>query len=209
MAGNKMGEETREKILLAAEQEFLEKGYENSRVEEIAKRAGVTKVMLYYHFNTKQNIFNEFVKKMVCEIRSGFQESMSHLNLSNPEDFRAHLKAMLAFYQERQSLIRLVVSEQINNRNPEAKTLAIFSDIFQLILSLPGIDTGSQQEEFLTRVFFFNALPMVMYACLSDMFCEDFKVNREASLDVFIDSFARSFFQNVSAAHPTPPLLAE
>ena len=52
MAGNRMGEQTRERIITAAAEEFIEKGFERAKMEEIAARAGVTKVMLYYHFNS-------------------------------------------------------------------------------------------------------------------------------------------------------------
>lgn len=43
-------------ILEAAIQEFVEKGYENTSMESIAARAGLTKGGLYYHFNSKDDI---------------------------------------------------------------------------------------------------------------------------------------------------------
>ena len=183
MAGNKMGEQTREKILLAAEQEFLEKGYEKAKVEEIARRAGVTKVMLYYHFNTKQNIFDEIVKKVLDEIKRELRANLSQVDASNPEQFDTLLKAMLAFYRERRSILRLVISEYVRNGSQDSGTsrkdapsLAVFNEVFGIVLELGGKDLQVRQREFLVRVFFFNALPMVMYSCLSDQFCTDFDI---------------------------------
>jgi AcrR family transcriptional regulator len=43
-------------ILDAAIQEFVDKGYENTSMESIAARAGLTKGGLYYHFNSKDDI---------------------------------------------------------------------------------------------------------------------------------------------------------
>ncbi|HOD15937.1 MAG TPA: TetR/AcrR family transcriptional regulator [Spirochaetota bacterium] len=43
-------------ILDASIQEFVEKGYENTTMESIAARAGLTKGGLYYHFNSKDDI---------------------------------------------------------------------------------------------------------------------------------------------------------
>jgi AcrR family transcriptional regulator len=43
-------------IIEAAINEFLEKGYENTSMDSIAKRAGLTKGGLYYHFKSKDDI---------------------------------------------------------------------------------------------------------------------------------------------------------
>lgn len=45
-------------ILQAAEQEFLEKGFNMAKTTQIAKRAGVTHAMLHYYFRTKENLFD-------------------------------------------------------------------------------------------------------------------------------------------------------
>jgi AcrR family transcriptional regulator len=201
MPGNKMGEQTKEKILQAAQQEFLEKGFDAAKVDDIARRAGITKAMLYYHFSTKENIFNEIVKKVVVEVRQEFQANMSLADRSNPDQFREHLKSMIAFYHQRQSLIRLVIAEQINNRKQEGVgQLAVFKDVFELILDLAGRESGGDQEEFLIQVFFFNALPMLLYASLSDQFCADFEIAPEKCLNVFTDRFAQSFLSAAAAA---------
>jgi AcrR family transcriptional regulator len=44
-------------ILDAAADEFLEKGFAGSRVDEIARRAGINKAMLYYHVGDKEELF--------------------------------------------------------------------------------------------------------------------------------------------------------
>ena len=45
--------ETREKLILAAQQLFMEKGYEATTLEGVAKRAGLHVQTLYRHFKTK------------------------------------------------------------------------------------------------------------------------------------------------------------
>ena len=55
-------EENKEKtILLAAEQEFLEKGFEGARTVSIAQKAGVTHAMLHYYFRTKEQLFKKIL----------------------------------------------------------------------------------------------------------------------------------------------------
>ncbi|CUW43095.1 TetR family transcriptional regulator [Brucella vulpis] len=53
--------ETREAILLAAEQVFLERGVNQSTLTEIACYAGVTRGAIYFHFEDKLDIFQSII----------------------------------------------------------------------------------------------------------------------------------------------------
>lgn len=50
-------ERTRELILKASLDEFAANGYGGGRIEEIAKKAGVNKQALYYHFDSKDGLY--------------------------------------------------------------------------------------------------------------------------------------------------------
>lgn len=50
-------------ILIAAEEEFLTKGYDGARTTSIAQKAGVTHAMLHYYFRTKEQLFNRVVEQ--------------------------------------------------------------------------------------------------------------------------------------------------
>lgn len=56
---------TRQRILEAAEIEFLDKGLDAAKTADIANRAGVNHAMLHYYFSTKENLFDDvFFKKI-------------------------------------------------------------------------------------------------------------------------------------------------
>jgi len=55
----------REEILQAAEEEFARNGYEGANISRIAKRVGVTHVLLYYHFQNKENLFCEVLQRKI------------------------------------------------------------------------------------------------------------------------------------------------
>lgn len=48
---------TEEVILKAAEDEFMERGYDGAKMLSIARRAGVAHSMLHYYYRSKQNLF--------------------------------------------------------------------------------------------------------------------------------------------------------
>lgn len=55
----------KEEILQAAEEEFARNGYEGANISRIAKQVGVTHVLLYYHFQNKENLFAEVLQRKI------------------------------------------------------------------------------------------------------------------------------------------------
>src|SRR6185295_1241672 len=49
---------TRQSLLDAATTLFAERGFDGARVDEIARRAGVNKAMISYHFGGKKALYN-------------------------------------------------------------------------------------------------------------------------------------------------------
>lgn len=58
----------RTKLLAAAEAEFVEHGLDGSKVEQIAKRAGMSKGAFYLHFPGKAQLFRELVEGFVARL---------------------------------------------------------------------------------------------------------------------------------------------
>ena len=68
MARNKYPEETVEKILTAAAQLFLEKGYEQTTIQDIVDNlGGLTKGAVYHHFKSKAEIMDALCDRMFYE----------------------------------------------------------------------------------------------------------------------------------------------
>ena len=61
---SEMSEETRQKIVEAAENVFCEKGVCNSTIEDIALRAGMTRGAVYWHFRDKHEILCAVLKSV-------------------------------------------------------------------------------------------------------------------------------------------------
>jgi TetR/AcrR family transcriptional regulator len=61
--------ETRGKILDAALREFSTLGFAGARMDQIAAAAGVNKALLYYHFDSKENLYSAAVEMISAKIR--------------------------------------------------------------------------------------------------------------------------------------------
>jgi AcrR family transcriptional regulator len=62
-------EEVRRRLLEAASETFLEKGYLDSTLEDIARRAGLSKGAVYSNFESKQEIFGLLLNARVERMR--------------------------------------------------------------------------------------------------------------------------------------------
>ena len=60
--------DTKEKILDAARQEFAARGLAGARVDLIASRAKVNKAMIYYHFHSKENLYQAVIEEHLAKI---------------------------------------------------------------------------------------------------------------------------------------------
>jgi TetR/AcrR family transcriptional regulator len=60
-----LGSESRREILRTAEEIFARKGYSATSTREIAEAAGVTKGLLFYHFQTKERLYIAVIENAV------------------------------------------------------------------------------------------------------------------------------------------------
>jgi AcrR family transcriptional regulator len=86
-----MPEQTRKQILATSLELFMAQGYEATTVDGIAEAAGVTKPTVYYHFESKEDLFHALFLSMWDQVGS------MYLGLiSEAPDVRTALEAAFA-----------------------------------------------------------------------------------------------------------------
>lgn len=71
-------EETREKLLGAAEKLFAREGYDATGVAEICKEAGVSKGAFYHHFESKQLLFLQLLSRWLARLDDQMERLRAH-----------------------------------------------------------------------------------------------------------------------------------
>ena len=84
-------EDRPQEITEAAFEVFAERGYSGARVEEVAKRAGVSKGLLYLYFRTKEELFKAVVKSVVVRRVDALLEAVATTELSSEAFIRGPL----------------------------------------------------------------------------------------------------------------------
>src|SRR5512136_1269902 len=104
------GTETRQRILDAAAEVFAEHGFGGAGVDEIARRAGVNKAMLYYHIGDKAALFGEVVSAIVGRIADAVTAAPAATD-DPSERLRAIPRAFAHTVRERPFLPQLMLRE--------------------------------------------------------------------------------------------------
>jgi TetR/AcrR family transcriptional regulator len=86
-------EATKDALIEAAEAIFMEKGFGNTSLSEIAKRAGITKSLIHHYFGSKEGLLHEVKTRRFTHYAS--QESKI---LRNSKPSAELLRASVAFY---------------------------------------------------------------------------------------------------------------
>lgn len=101
------GRATRQALIDAAEQVFLEESYDRASIAEITRRAGVAQGTFYLYFPDKKAAFAALVRKLNHDMRRHISESISDLD-SRLEMEREGLRAFFDYVSDHQSLYRVV-----------------------------------------------------------------------------------------------------
>jgi len=104
-----MESDGRKRVLREAHALFLERGFAEVSMQQIADAAGLTKASLYYHFRDKEELFAQVVchqgEQMIARIRA---------ELAGTESFQEQLKRviLLALSAKRSDMARLMTDFQ-------------------------------------------------------------------------------------------------
>ncbi|MDW5299005.1 MAG: TetR/AcrR family transcriptional regulator [Sedimentibacter sp.] len=148
----------RKDILISARALFKEKGFHNTKMEEIALKAGVGKGTLYEYFTSKQEIFDETCIDRVTVIRDAI-EGISNKSIS----FKEKLSEMISIKAKCIEFEGASVESIMSNKNIVSEKVVIammshVSDMYKIIIKI--IKQG--KEEGVVN----NAIPSELIACL-------------------------------------------
>lgn len=101
-------EATRTAIIKAAYGLFVEKGFADTSVSEIAKAAGVTQSLIHHHFGSKQELWRQVSQSCMQELAQHQEEHLRRVReLPGAEGVRVLMRDSFAFMRKRPDLMRL------------------------------------------------------------------------------------------------------
>jgi len=116
--------DTRERILLQASRVFARKGYQQAKLDEIARGAGLTKGAIYWHFHNKSDLFCALLEERMQRNTAPLSTELSEALRLKDENSRrlalTHvLKATLARFRSDADWPRLCLEFLAQSRDAE------------------------------------------------------------------------------------------
>ncbi len=110
---------TEERIIRAAREVFIGRGFDGARMQEIADKAGINKALLHYYFRSKQQLF----EVVFTETLGKFQQTFIRILSSDKpliEKIRAMVSEDIDILMKNPNIPLFVISEVA--KNPEGMT---------------------------------------------------------------------------------------
>ncbi len=187
-------EERPQEITEAALSAFAEKGYAATRVDDVAKRAGVSKGLLYLYFKTKEDLFKAVIRSFVVPKIDALTAIVDNSEMSAEEFLRGPFFEFVKTLPGSpiSILIRLMIAEgpkhpdllQFYWDNVVSRGLGAISEL---------LERGVQQGEFrrsvvndLPHLFAMPVLFSVVFRSLFEKQCPDTDKLIETQLDLLI-----------------------
>jgi TetR/AcrR family transcriptional regulator len=183
MAKNKMGLKTKAIILQAAQTIFRRDGFDDCRVDDIAAEAGVTKAMIYYHFESKEDMMMKLIEQMVQTI----QEALPQPGSNYPGQMDEHLHHMIQLWEENQEVTSFLVSRAFKDPAMFRTLQKIATPFYNSLLSQKTDVAGSQNRHL--SIFFFNTLPMIFFPILREQFAAQYNLSKKEVEQLFVTQF--------------------
>lgn len=185
----------RQLLLDAARDLFSERGFKGTSTRDIAEHAGVSEVMIFRHFGSKANLFQEsvvepfssFMQRYITDYRS-----REHGKLSPDEEGRAFYTGLFDVLRaERAALLALMAARQFDDlpRTASAEVESAFAKVLALVEEV--VATEARERRFTdfdlvptVRVMFSMVLAAALHGDWMGM-------GRKVSYDRILDSMTQ------------------
>jgi TetR/AcrR family transcriptional regulator len=166
----KSGLKTRAEIVAAAERHFAERGFEATRLEDVATEVGIRRAAIFYHFGDKQELYTAVLDEIFGDWTSDLPTDGSA-----GERLEASLIGWIDYVARRPTVARLILREISNARAGDVarfERAAAALDWFRAVID-EGVASGElgpliEPHRFISlmgaiTVFHFAAMPWLTF----------------------------------------------
>ncbi len=177
---DKATSDTALRILDAAEKVFVEKGYDGSRVDEIATRAKINKSQLYYYFGSKENILKELMKRHIKEAGEIVQNTFDVTTISSQASFEEFVDSLLEFFKQKENIIRIIMIEMFKYGSNDFSIFEILDPLYRKVASQVK-NMGIEKDDDASPIsyFFLDIMPLLFFITFSDKFSAYYNIPSE------------------------------
>lgn len=179
-------------ITAAAMDEFAERGYDATPVEAVARRAGVSKGLLYLYFKTKEELFKAVVRSFISPRVNALRSAIIDSDIGVEEFLRGPFQEFAAALptSKARHLLRLMIAE--GHKHPDLTRWYwenVVSEGLQALTVLieRGVARGELQPSALDRFPHLLLSPVVFSVIWTLVMQKHSKLDTAAMIEAHID----------------------
>jgi len=134
------GRDTRAEILAVAERYFADRGFEATRLEDVATKVGIKRAAIFYHFRDKQDLYMAVLADVFGDLGEALPSGGSAT-----DRLEASMIGWIDFIAQRPNVVRLILREaanvQLRKATPFTHAGKATSDWFSGVIA-EGIASG-------------------------------------------------------------------
>ena len=184
-------ENARERILASAAKIFAQKSFDGARVDEIAKDANVPKSLIYYHFKSKEEIFEVLTQQFLDRYAAILKQYRDESNRKDTSDLKHRMQQVYyQFGMEHESLVRAILMEAVKKGTSN-------STLYHMMQTLADSSENltNQEKEHMVNEFFFNVIPCIAYICFKDSWLQFFQMEESNFNETFLTTYSNTHME--------------
>ena len=185
-----------EKILKVAKKLFAQKGFDGSRVDDIAQKAGVNKALIYYYFRSKEEILEEIMKQFLEETLQRKQKMMEWPEQMDIEELiQSSTERIFDLYKGNEDVLRIIITEELKSGKKHWPLFQFLdmglSDGLKIAQDV-GIPI-KKKDKIVRAAFYFGFIPIAFFTLIKDEWARYFKTDRDKDQKEFIEILKKTY----------------
>jgi len=189
--------ETKARILSVAEDIFSSVGFDGARVDDIAKKAGVNKALIYYYFKSKEELLETLFSNLIEDAKRMLIRHLENTPDVGGDNYRALFDIYINFIIENRKMIKVAIAESAKSKS---KMSVIVMEMADLIINkeLDGIREKydlkfpEDRQELIVLEFFTGVAPFLNYALYKDQWESYYGISEEELREKFYQAFKKT-----------------
>jgi len=183
---------TKRRIFKTAIKLFAEKGFDNAGIEEITAVSGVAKGSLYYHFETKEEIFDTLLDSGFKLLENSVEIKFRHRETAE-EKIKAIILILIKIVVLYEEFLTVVISNSLCENDRGYKCQKAVSDFCKTIEDVlkQGIENGEFKEMNTESISF------MIFSCTYSTALYRLKKDKSATSSEIYDDFTECFLNGI------------
>ncbi len=177
---------TKRKIFETSMKLFSEKGYDATSVEEITSIVGVAKGTLYYHFSSKEEIFNFLISEGMKLLKNSISIKTEKQN-NSIDKLKAVVLIEIKIIRKYENFMQIVFSEMWGNSSRSTTCRKYVDEYLEIVKSI--IKEGIEKKEIIDIDENITATETLSIACT----CLYYKKTAEIDIEKMYRTIEKNF----------------